>query len=90
MRNKILFLLTAAIFSIPAMSQQVTEGSLECLKNEHNLNLTIDYSEAIIHYMTETAFADFSVFVRVVCVVLLFYNVSRFCVTLRIRKTEEL
>ena len=59
MRNKILFLLTAAIFSIPAMSQQVTEGSLECLKNEHNLNLTIDYSEAIIHYMTETAFAEY-------------------------------
>ncbi|MBO4752234.1 MAG: hypothetical protein J5526_05750 [Bacteroidales bacterium] len=59
MRNKILFLLTAVIFSTPAISQQITEGSLECLKNEHNINVTIDYSEAIIHQMSEKAFAEY-------------------------------
>ena len=29
------------------------------MKNEHNINVTIDYSEAIIHHMSEKAFAEY-------------------------------
>lgn len=57
--NKILITLVMLIAASVAPAQEIEFGTLEAIAKEGRAGFEIDYSEAVIHNMTEAEFAQY-------------------------------